>query len=127
MSVRSLYNFEASLFIFDSLHTDAAPGTDFVARHTIVQEVLVNEVYLGGNPSLVSECGFGDGETGYVHMQCAMTDHQSDPLVAQYVGSAMMRILQAAGLDSATREMAAAASNAAAAASASAIARDSGK
>lgn len=69
------------------------------AKHSAVQDVLVNEVYLGGEPSLVSEFGFGEGEQGYVFMQCAMAEHQSDPLVAQYVGSAMMKIMTAAGLD----------------------------
>jgi len=69
------------------------------AKHAAVQDVLVNHVYLGGEPSLVSECGFGDGEEGYVFMQCAMAEHQSDPLVAQYVGSAMMKIMTSAGLD----------------------------
>lgn len=79
------------------------PGTDeqlaTAAKHSAVQDVLVNEVYLGGEPSLVSECGFGEGEEGYVYMQCAMAEHQSDPLVAQYIGSAMMKIMTAAGLD----------------------------
>jgi hypothetical protein len=69
------------------------------AKHAVVQDVLVNEVYLGGEPSLVSEFGFGDGEEAYVYMQCAMAEHQSDPLVAQYVGMAMMKIMTAAGLD----------------------------
>lgn len=79
------------------------PETDeqlaIAAKHAAVQDVLVNQVYLGGEPSIVSECGFGEGEEGYVFMQCAMAEHQSDPLVAQYVGSAMMKIMTAAGLD----------------------------
>lgn len=79
------------------------PDTDeqlkIAAKHSAVQDVLVNHVYLGGEPSIVSEFGFGEGEQGYVYLQCAMADHQSDPLVAQYVGSAMMKIMSAAGLD----------------------------
>lgn len=79
------------------------PGTDeqltIAAKHAAVQDVLVNEVYLGGEPSLVSEFGFGEGERGYVLLQCAMAEHQSDPLIAQYVGSAMMKIMTAADLD----------------------------
>lgn len=79
------------------------PDTDeqlkIAAKHSAVQDVLVNHVYLGGEPSIVSEFGFGEGEQGYVFLQCAMADHQSDPLVAQYVGSAMMKIMTAAGLD----------------------------
>lgn len=71
-------------------------------KHTIVQDVLVNQVYLGGDPTLVSDCGFGDGERGYVFMQCVMAEHQSDPLVSQYIGGAMMQVLKSAGLDAAT-------------------------
>mmetsp|Transcript_15324 Transcript_15324/g.20959 ORF Transcript_15324/g.20959 Transcript_15324/m.20959 type:complete len:372 (-) Transcript_15324:152-1267(-) len=74
-----------------------------VFKHTVVQDVLVNNVYLGEMPgtskSLVSECGFGEGEKGYVLLQCAMAEYQSDPLVGQYIGTAMMRIMQSAGLD----------------------------
>merc|ERR1712176_62964 len=36
--------------------------TDMQKRHTIVQEVLVHDVYLSGDPSLLSDCGFPDGE-----------------------------------------------------------------
>jgi len=76
---------------------------DITKRHTAVQQVLVEDVYLGrehtSSSSLVEECGFGPGEVGYVRMQCAMAEHQNDPLVAQYVGSAMQKVLQAAGID----------------------------
>jgi len=90
-----------------SAAASASPGEEIALKHTFVQQVLVNEVYLGGSPSLVEECGFGSGEEGYVALQCAIAEHQSDPLLAQYMGGAMMRILQAAGLDGVTREMAA--------------------
>lgn len=79
--------------------TDLDEQMEAAAKHGVVQDVLVNEVYLGGEPSLVSAFGFGEGEKGYVYMQCAMTEHQADPLVAQYVGTAMMKIMTAAGLD----------------------------
>jgi hypothetical protein len=79
--------------------TDEGARLATAAKHRIVQDVLVNEVYLGGEPSLVSEFGFGEGEDAYVYLQCAMAEHQSDPLVAQYVGTAMMKIMTAAGLD----------------------------
>jgi hypothetical protein len=72
---------------------------EMAQRHHIVQETLVNEVYLGGDPCLVTELGFGKGPQAYVKMQLAMAEHQSDPLVGQYVGVAMMQILKAAGLD----------------------------
>ena len=70
-------------------------------KHTVVQEVMVTDVYLSeaGGVSLVAECGFGEGEEGYVRMQCAMAEHQGDPLITQYVGSSMMKLLEAAGID----------------------------
>eukprot|EP00560_Eucampia_antarctica_P007864 CAMPEP_0197824916 /NCGR_PEP_ID=MMETSP1437-20131217/2101_1 /TAXON_ID=49252 ORGANISM="Eucampia antarctica, Strain CCMP1452" /NCGR_SAMPLE_ID=MMETSP1437 /ASSEMBLY_ACC=CAM_ASM_001096 /LENGTH=270 /DNA_ID=CAMNT_0043424723 /DNA_START=170 /DNA_END=982 /DNA_ORIENTATION=+ len=82
------------------------PSTDIAQKHNVVQEVLVNEVYLGKEPTLVSECGFGKGEKGYVFMQCVMAEHQNDTLVAQYIGSAMMRLLQSAGIDMAAAQRA---------------------
>lgn len=45
---------------------DDNPQIEMARKHNIVQEVLVNEVYLSGSPSLVEECGFGEGEEGYV-------------------------------------------------------------
>jgi hypothetical protein len=62
---------------------------EFARKHTIVQEVMVTDVYLsssdgGGDatttttttttsrPSLVEECGFGTGEAGYVRLQYAL-------------------------------------------------------
>mmetsp|Transcript_2593 Transcript_2593/g.3890 ORF Transcript_2593/g.3890 Transcript_2593/m.3890 type:complete len:290 (+) Transcript_2593:42-911(+) len=74
-------------------------GMDMAMKHQMVQDKLVHDVYLGGEPSLVEECGFQKGEKGYVLMQCVMAEHQNDPLVSQYVGSAMMRILKSAGID----------------------------
>lgn len=94
-------------------------------KHTLVQQVLVNEVYLGDNGKLLQECGFPPGEEGYVALQCAIAEYQTDPVVAQYMGGAMMRVLQAAGLDSATREMASNINRHAAAAAAAAPNNDS--
>lgn len=82
-------------------------GMDMAMKHQVVQEALVHDVYLGGNPSLVEECGFGTGEKAYVFMQCVMAQHQTDPLVAQYVGTGMMRVLQSAGIDLSQLEAAA--------------------
>lgn len=82
-------------------------GMDMAMKHQVVQEALVHDVYLSGNPSLVEECGFGTGEKAYVFMQCVMAEHQTDPLVAQYVGTGMMRVLQSAGIDLSQLEAAA--------------------
>lgn len=68
-------------------------------RHQVIQSVLVNDVYLGGNPSLVEECGYEKGEQGYVKMQCVLAEHQNDPMVGQYIGTAMRQILLSAGID----------------------------
>ncbi len=75
------------------------PSLNQAYKHHILQEVMVSEVYLGGNPSLVQQCGFGSGEQGYVELQYAMADHQGDPLVAQYIGAGMIKLLQAACVD----------------------------
>ena len=84
-----------------------AQHIELARKHTVVQEVMVSDVYLSssgeGNgsasPSRVEECGFGGGEAGYVRMQCALAEHQNDPLITQYVGSAILRLLQSAGID----------------------------
>eukprot|EP00979_Chaetoceros_neogracilis_P005127 scaffold892_cov175-Chaetoceros_neogracile.AAC.3 len=80
---------------------------DMARQHQIVQDTLVHDVYLGGEPTLVEECGFESGEKGYVFMQIALAEHQNDPLVSQYVGSAMMELLKTAGIDMAEIEAAA--------------------
>jgi hypothetical protein len=77
-----------------------AQQIDMARKHTVIQQVMVDDVYLaGGDMSLVSECGFGTGEDGYVRMQFAMAEHQGDPLITQYVGAAMMKLLESAGID----------------------------
>ncbi|KAL3760906.1 hypothetical protein ACHAWU_009585 [Discostella pseudostelligera] len=75
---------------------------EMARKHAVVQEVMVSDVYLSkdnNGVTLVQECGFGDGEEGYVRMQSAMAEHQGDPLITQYVGSAIMKLLQSAGID----------------------------
>jgi len=67
-------------------------------RHGVIQNVLVNHVYLGES-SLVESCGFGEGEKGYILLQSVMAEHQQDPLISQYLGSGMFRLFQAAGID----------------------------
>jgi hypothetical protein len=81
------------------LESTGDQAKDFAEKHQIIQETLVHNVYLGGEPSLVEECGFEPGEKGYVFMQCVMAEHQTDPLIGQYIGSAMMKVLQSAGVD----------------------------
>lgn len=80
-----------------------AQQIDMARKHTVVQQIMVGDVYLGSNnnngTSLVEECGFGKGEKGYVRMQSALAEHQSDPLITQYVGSAMIQLLKSAGID----------------------------
>lgn len=68
-------------------------------KHQVLQNVIINQAYLGGKPSLVEELGFGSGGEGYAKMQCAMSDHEGDPLVGEYAAAAMVRIWQAAGID----------------------------
>jgi len=68
-------------------------------KHAVMQEILVHYVYLGGSPSLVEEGGFGSGAAGYAKLQCALTDHEGDPLMTEYSASAMVKLLDAAGID----------------------------
>jgi hypothetical protein len=72
------------------------PEMEMGLKHQIIQDVVVNKVYLQG---LVEELGFGSGPTGYATMQYVMSYHESDPLCQQYTQSAMIKIWQAAGLD----------------------------
>lgn len=68
-------------------------------KHKILQDILVTQVYLGGNPSLVEQVGFGTGPQAYAKLQCAMTDHEGDPLIAEYASTAMIKVLKASGID----------------------------
>lgn len=72
---------------------------EIAMKHQVLQDVIVNHVYLGGSPSLVEDSGFGPGAAGYAKLQCAMSDHEGDPLIAEYATAAMMKIWSAAGLD----------------------------
>ena len=80
----------------------ASRQLELARKHTLVQEAMVKDVYLaevrdGG--TLVAECGFGEGEEGYVRMQSMLAEHQGDPLINQYVGAAMLQLLRSAGID----------------------------
>jgi len=68
-------------------------------KHTTMQETLIEHVYLGGEPSVLEEAGFEKSEIGYVSLQIAMAEHQHDPLIAQYLGGGMMKVMEAAGLN----------------------------
>ena len=43
-------------------------------KHGIIQDVVVNNVYLGGDPPLVEELGFGSGPKGYALMYVVICD-----------------------------------------------------
>lgn len=76
-----------------------AKAIELAHKHTTIQKIMVYDVYLAGSPSLVEECGFGDGEDGYVRMQSTLAEYQNDPLISQYVGGAMLKLLESAGID----------------------------
>ena len=80
-----------------------AKQIEIANKHTVVQRIMVTDVYLkqdgADGVSLVQECGFGEGEEGYIRMQSVLAEHQGDPLINQYVGSAMVKLLQSAGID----------------------------
>ncbi len=75
------------------------PQIEMGLKHSIIQDVVVNKVYLGGDTPLTEELGFGSGPKGYALMQYVMAYHESDPLCMQYTSSSMSKIWKAAGLD----------------------------
>jgi hypothetical protein len=79
--------------------TGPDPNIVLQEKHKILQDILVTQVYLGGNPSLVEQVGFGTGAQAYAKLQCAMTDHEGDPLMAEYASSAMLKVFRASGID----------------------------
>ena len=81
------------------LPPQADPHMEMGMKHSIIQDVVVNQVYLGGDTALVEELGFGSGPKGYALMQYVMAYHESDPLCMQYTSSSMSKIWKAAGLD----------------------------
>lgn len=38
-------------------------------KHQVLQNIILNDVYMGGSPTIPEESGFGTGEKGYAHMQ----------------------------------------------------------
>jgi hypothetical protein len=36
---------------------------------------------------------------GYAKLQCALADHEGDPLIAQYSAAAMVKMFEAAGIE----------------------------
>lgn len=75
-------------------------------KHSIIQDIVVNQVYLDGDPKpLVEELGFGSGPKGYATMQYIMAYHENDPLCQQYTSSSMAKIWQAAGLNLNTEQV----------------------
>lgn len=78
---------------------DPDPNMEIAQKHQILQHIIVEEVYLRGNPSLVEESGFGSGAVGYAKLQCAMSDYEGDPLMSQYAAAAIIKVWEAAGLD----------------------------
>lgn len=87
------------------LESDSDPEVELQKKHHILQEVIVNQVYLGVGEdgkkvkSITEQFGFGTGPEAYAKLQCAMSDHEGDPLIGQYAGSAMAKLFAAAGLD----------------------------
>jgi hypothetical protein len=84
-----------------SNHDDDNEDYDVVLaeKHQVLQDIIVNHVYMSGSPTLIEEFGFGPGPKGYATMQCAMSDFEGDPLIGQYAGAAMVKVWEAAGLD----------------------------
>lgn len=89
------------------LESSGNPEMDMAMKNMIIQDTLLNNVYFAGEPSLVEDLGFPKGEAGYVYTQLVMVENQDDPLVAQYIGTSMQKILQSAGIDTSAVKQAA--------------------
>jgi len=81
------------------LPSDSDPEVEKGMKHQVIQDVVVNQVYIGGSPSIVEELGYPSGEKGYALMQYVMSYHESDPLCMEYTASSMEKLWRAAGLD----------------------------
>jgi hypothetical protein len=86
------------------IKSDPDPEVELQKKHQILQEVIVNRVYLGqgsssSSPSIPELFGFGNGPKAYAKLQCAMSDYEGDPLIGQYAASAMTKLFAAAGLE----------------------------
>lgn len=81
---------------------------EMAQKHQVLQNVILNDVYMGGSPTIPEEAGFGTGEKGYAHLQAVMADFEGDPLIAQYMAAATARVWEAAGMDIASLQAAAA-------------------
>ena len=77
-------------------------------KHQVLQNIILNDVYMGGSPNIPEESGFGSGEQGYAKLQCVMADFEGDPLIAQYMAAATARLWEAAGMDMSSLQAAAA-------------------
>ena len=98
-AVEVLFYSISSYLLTARIHTDEDPEIEVALKHKVLQDIIVNSVYLGGSPSIVEEAGFGSGSVAYAKAQCAMSEHEGDPLIGQYASSAMVKIWDAAGLD----------------------------
>ena len=74
-------------------------GIELQMKHAALQDIIVNQVYLGGDNSIVELAKCGPGPQGYAKFQCALGDFEGDPLIAEYTMSAMKKMLEAAGLE----------------------------
>jgi len=75
---------------------------ELAMKHSALQQVIVNHVYLGheeGQKSVVEEAECGTGPEAYAKFQCALSDFEGDPLIMEYTQSAMGKMFEAAGLN----------------------------
>jgi len=79
--------------------SDSDKEVEMGMKHQVIQDIVVNKVYLGGSPSLVEELGYPAGPKGYALMQYVMAYHENDPLCMEYTSSSMVKLWNAAGLD----------------------------
>ena len=69
-SIGETYSERLTFFCFhlhqiESIESDPDAEVEIAKKHEVLQQVIVERVYLGGSPSLVEESGFGSGPQGY--------------------------------------------------------------
>ncbi|GMH65006.1 hypothetical protein TrST_g9676 [Triparma strigata] len=88
----------SSSSFLDEIRQQVGNLSDMIEKHTAIQTLLLSSVYLSPSNNLCKQFDDND-ELGYVKMQCLLAEHQSDPLIAQYVGKSMVEVLKAGGMD----------------------------
>jgi hypothetical protein len=82
------------LFSYPAKDNDEA----LTLRQHLVQEIMLQLVFMGEDCKILRKHGFDPSEEGYLQLQLTLSEHQHDPRIADMNKEAMIRIFEAAGL-----------------------------